>query len=418
MITDKADMDVESFNDGILGSIVTQEGEMANVGAAIAFIAETDADLAAAQAKGSGGAAPAPAAPAAEAAPPAEAAAPAPAAAPAAAPAPAPAPTPAPAPAAAAPAAPVPQKRADGRVVATPYAKKLAQQLGVNLETIAGSGPAGRITAADVENAGKGGAPAASAPAAPAAAAAAAPAPAAPAALAPTATTVSDLAGTTVPFTSLQQAVSRNMIESLAVPEFRVSMTISTDKLDALYRKLKPKGVTMTALLAKACGNALEGHPLLYASCTPDGSGITYNENINIAMAVAMPDGGLITPVLKDANVTDIYSMSKDWADLVKRARAKQLAPAEFTTGNFTISNLGMFGVNSFDAILPPGTAAILAVGGSQPVVSVDANGRMGVEKQMIVNLTADHRIVYGAHAAEFLQSLKQAIEHPDQLVF
>jgi pyruvate dehydrogenase E2 component (dihydrolipoamide acetyltransferase) len=416
MITDKADMDVESFNDGILGSIVTQEGEMANVGAAIAFIAETDADLAAAQAKGSGGAAPAPAAPAAEAAPPAEAAAPAPAAAPAA--APAPAPTPAPAPAAAAPAAPVPQKRADGRVVATPYAKKLAQQLGVNLETIAGSGPAGRITAADVENAGKGGAPAASAPAAPAAAAAAAPAPAAPAALAPTATTVSDLAGTTVPFTSLQQAVSRNMIESLAVPEFRVSMTISTDKLDALYRKLKPKGVTMTALLAKACGNALEGHPLLYASCTPDGSGITYNENINIAMAVAMPDGGLITPVLKDANVTDIYSMSKDWADLVKRARAKQLAPAEFTTGNFTISNLGMFGVNSFDAILPPGTAAILAVGGSQPVVSVDANGRMGVEKQMIVNLTADHRIVYGAHAAEFLQSLKQAIEHPDQLVF
>ncbi len=416
MITDKADMDVESFNDGILGSIVTQEGEMANVGAAIAFIAETDADLAAAQAKGSGGAAPAPAAPAAEAAPPAEAAAPAPAAAPAAAPAPAPAPTPAPAPAA--PAAPVPQKRADGRVVATPYAKKLAQQLGVNLETIAGSGPAGRITAADVENAGKGAAPAASAPAAPAAAAAAAPAPAAPAALAPTATTVSDLAGTTVPFTSLQQAVSRNMIESLAVPEFRVSMTISTDKLDALYRKLKPKGVTMTALLAKACGNALEGHPLLYASCTPDGSGITYNENINIAMAVAMPDGGLITPVLKDANVTDIYSMSKDWADLVKRARAKQLAPAEFTTGNFTISNLGMFGVNSFDAILPPGTAAILAVGGSQPVVSVDANGRMGVEKQMIVNLTADHRIVYGAHAAEFLQSLKQAIEHPDQLVF
>jgi len=208
------------------------------------------------------------------------------------------------------------------------------------------------------------------------------------------------------------------MIDSLAVPEFRVSMTISTDKLDALYRKLKPKGVTMTALLAKACGNALESHPLLYAACTPDGSGITYNENINIAMAVAMPDGGLITPVLKDANATDIYSMSKDWADLVKRARAKQLAPAEFTTGNFTISNLGMFGVNSFDAILPPGTAAILAVGGSQPVVTVDANGRMGVEKQMTVNLTADHRIVYGAHAAEFLQTLKQMIENPDQLVF
>jgi len=360
---------------------------------------------------GSAPAAPAPAAaePEAPAAAPAAPAAPAPAAA-----APAPAAPAAPAPAA---PAPVPQKRADGRIVATPYAKKLAQKLGVNLETIAGTGPAGRITASDVENAGKGGAPAA-APAP----AAASPAPAASAApvakAAPESTSVADLKGTTVPFTSLQQAVSRNMIDSLAVPEFRVSMTICTDKLDALYRKLKPKGVTMTALLAKACGNALESHPLLYASCTPDGSGITYNENINIAMAVAMPDGGLITPVLKDANATDIYSMSKDWADLVKRARAKQLAPAEFTTGTFTISNLGMFGVNSFDAILPPGTAAILAVGGSQPTVTVDENGRMGVEKQMTVNLTADHRIVYGAHAAEFLQTLKQIIENPDQLVF
>lgn len=311
----------------------------------------------------------------------------------------------------------MPQKRADGRVIVTPYAKKLAQKLGVNLENIAGSGPAGRITASDVENAAKGGAPAAPAPSATPSSAPAPAAAAAPAA-APVSTSVSDLSGTTVPLTSLQQAVSRNMIDSLAVPEFRVSMTISTDKLDSLYRKLKPKGVTMTALLAKACGNALESHPLLYASCTPDGSGITYNENINIAMAVAMPDGGLITPVLKDANSTDIYSMSKDWADLVKRARAKQLAPAEFTTGTFTISNLGMFGVDSFDAILPPGTAAILAVGGSKPVVTVDDNGRMGVEKQMVVNLTADHRIVYGAHAAEFLQTLKQTIENPDQLVF
>lgn len=253
-----------------------------------------------------------------------------------------------------------------------------------------------------------------------AAAPSAAPAPAAakaPAA-APEPTSVSSLKGTTVPFTSLQQAVSRNMIESLSVPEFRVSMTISTDKLDALYRKLKPKGVTMTALLAKACGNALESHPLLYASCTPDGSGMTYNENINIAMAVAMPDGGLITPVIKNANEQDIYSMSKNWADLVKRARSKQLSPDEYTTGTFTISNLGMFGVDSFDAILPPGTAAILAVGGSKPVVAVDENGRMGVEKQMTVNITADHRIVYGAHAAEFLQTLKQMIENPDQLVF
>jgi pyruvate dehydrogenase E2 component (dihydrolipoamide acetyltransferase) len=290
----------------------------------------------------------------------------------------------------------------------------------VDLSAIGGTGPNGRITAADVENAKAGRAAPVAAVSAPAAAAVPAPAPAAAApAPAPAAkTTVSELKGTTVPFTSLQAAVSRNMLESLKVPEFRVSMTMSTDKLDALYKKLKPKGVTMTALLAKACGAALVGHPLLYASCTADGSGVTYNEHINIAMAVAMPDGGLITPVIKDADQTDLYTMSRNWADLVKRARAKQLAPDEFTTGTFTISNLGMFGVDTFDAILPPGTAAILAVGGSKPVVSVDANGRMGVEKQMTLNITCDHRIVYGAHAAEFLQTLKLIIENPDQLVF
>lgn len=91
------------------------------------------------------------------------------------------------------------------------------------------------------------------------------------------------------------------------------------------------------------------------AATTSDGAGITYNANINVAIAVAMPDGGLITPVIKNADSTDIYQISRDWADLVKRARAKQLAPDEFQSGTFTISNLGMFGVDSFDAILPPG---------------------------------------------------------------
>ena len=407
-------MDVESFSDGILGAIVTNEGEVAGVGNAIAYIAETEADLEAAKAKAGGAAAAAPAPPAAAPAPAPVAAAPAPAA--AAAPAPAAA---APAPVAAAPA-PVAAftPRADGRIIATPYAKTLAKKLGVSLDKIGGTGPNGRITAADVENAASGKAPAAVAVSAGApAAAAAAAAPAAKAA-AVAQTSVSELKGTTVPFTALQNAVSRNMMESLKVPEFRVSMTIGTDKLDTLYRKLKPKGVTMTALLSKACGIALESHPIMYASCTADGSGITYNEHINVAMAVAMSDGGLITPVLKDADTTDLYTMSRDWADLVKRARAKKLAPDEFTTGTFSVSNLGMFGVESFDAILPPGQASILAIGGSKPVVTVDANGRMGVEKQMIVNITCDHRVVYGAHAAEFLQTLKSVIENPDQLVF
>jgi pyruvate dehydrogenase E2 component (dihydrolipoamide acetyltransferase) len=112
-----------------------------------------------------------------------------------------------------------------------------------------------------------------------------------------------------------------------------VQMAICTDALDALYQELKPRGVTMSALIAKACGVALAGHPRLFASCTPDGAGITYNQHVNVANAVAMPDGGLITPVLKDADVTDIYSMSRAWKDLVKRARAKQLSTDEHASG-------------------------------------------------------------------------------------
>jgi len=420
--SDKADMDVESFSEGILAVIHTAEGERANVGAPIAFIAETQGEVEAAVKKAAslnGAPAPAPAA-----------AAPKPAPA-----APAPAPTPTPTPVAAAPAAPKPAPaaaaaapayapRADGRIVATPYARQLAKDHKVDLSTVGGSGPNGRITASDVERAaGRGpatSAPAAAAPAAaPAAASASAPAPAAAPGPAPAVkpTTVSELRGTTKPFTSLQQAVNKNMIASLAVPEFRVGYEMCTDKLDVLYQKLKPKGVTMTALLAKACGVALAAHPALYAAVTPDGQGVTYADHINVAVAVAMPDGGLITPVLKDADSTDIYQISRNWADLVKRARSKQLTPAEFTTGNFTISNLGMFGVTTFDAILPPGTAAILGIAASRPTVVATADGMIGVKKIMTVNLTADHRIVYGAQAAEFLQSLKQVIENPEQLV-
>ena len=246
-------------------------------------------------------------------------------------------------------------------------------------------------------------APAAAAPAAAAAAAAPAAPAAAPAAAAaaPPATTVSQLRGTTVPFTPMQLAVAKNMNASLAVPEFRVSMTVTTDALDALYKRVKPKGVTMSGLLAKAVGVALASHPIMYAATTPDGAGIAYNAHVNVAMAVAMPDGGLITPVLKDADSTDLYSLSRSWADLVKRARSKSLAPDEYTLGTFTISNLGMFGVDTFGAILPPGTGAILARRwlATRPS-SHPQDGSIRVRKVMHLNLTADHRHIYGADAA------------------
>jgi pyruvate dehydrogenase E2 component (dihydrolipoamide acetyltransferase) len=407
--SDKADMDVESFNEGFLAAVLMPAGGTAPVGETIGLIVETEAEIAEVAAK-------APAAPAAAAAPaptPAAAAAPA-APAPVAAP-----PTPAPAPAPVVAAAVVaPASTASGRVVASPRARKLASQLGVDLNALRGSGPHGRIQAEDVLAAtgqpitvprvAEGSAAAVVAAAGGNGAAPAAPAPAGEAFGRP---------GESVSFNTLQGAVNRNMLASLAVPCFRVGYTITTTKLDAFYKQMKPKGVTMTALLAKAVGVVLARHPQVNAATSADGSAMTFPAAVNVAVAVAMEDGGLITPVLASADTTDIYSMARNWADLVARARSKQLQPEEYSTGTFTLSNLGMFGVDRFDAILPPGTGAILAVAASRPTVVAGKDGSMRVASQMQVNLTCDHRTIYGAHAAAFLKDLAQLIEtNPESL--
>ncbi|HGY5560600.1 MAG TPA: 2-oxo acid dehydrogenase subunit E2, partial [Prochlorococcus sp.] len=179
--------------------------------------------------------------------------------------------------------------------------------------------------------------------------------------------------------------------------------------LDVFYKQVKPKGVTMTALLAKAVALTLARHPQVNAAYSSEG--MAYPEQVNVAVAVAMDDGGLITPVLQNADRTDLYEMSRQWSDLVKRSRSKQLQPEEYSTGSFTLSNLGMFGVDRFDAILPPGTGAILAVAASRPSVVAAKDGSIAVKPQMQVNLTADHRVIYGAHAAAFLKDLAELIE-------
>ena len=398
--SDKADMDVESFQDGYLAAVLMPAGSTAPVGETIGLIVETEAEIADAQAK-------APSAPAAAPAP-----APAPAPTPAAVQTPAPTPAPAPAPVAApAPSAPVVN---DGRIVASPRAKKLASQMGVDLATVRGSGPHGRIQAEDVEQAS--GQPISvprvaegTAPAASSAGAAAAAAPSAPAG------NSFGRPGETVAFNTLQGAVNKNMEASLAVPCFRVGYTITTDKLDAFYKQVKPKGVTMTALLAKAVAVTLARHPQVNAATTA--AGMAYPTDVNVAVAVAMEDGGLITPVLRNADSTDLYELSRQWGDLVKRSRSKQLQPEEYSTGTFTLSNLGMFGVDRFDAILPPGTGAILAVAASRPTVVANKDGSIAVKRQMQVNLTADHRVIYGADGAAFLKDLADLIENrPESL--
>ncbi|GAB2291194.1 hypothetical protein Dimus_025453 [Dionaea muscipula] len=382
--SDKADMEVETFYDGYLAKIIVEEGSVALVGSSIALLAESESEIAAAASSVSS---------------------------------PAPDPTnaaptpplqveksePAPAPLATAPAAisTHPASEAGKRVVSTPYAKKLGKELGVDLRALTGSGPEGRIVAKDVEAAAALATASVAVPAVGKSDAVAAPA--------------AEL-GSKVPFSAMQNAVSRNMVESLRVPTFRVGYTITTDALDALYKKIKSKGVTMTALLAKATALALVKHPVVNSSCR-DGKSFTNNSRINIAVAVAM-DGGLLTPVLHDADKVDIYSLSRKWKELVDKARAKQLQPHEYNSGTFTLSNLGMLGVDRFDAILPPGTGAIMAVGASQPTVVASKDGRIGLKNQMQVNVTADHRIIYGADLASFLQTLTQIIEDPKDLTF
>jgi pyruvate dehydrogenase E2 component (dihydrolipoamide acetyltransferase) len=388
--SDKADMDVESFYEGYLATIIVPAGESAGVGNAIALVAETEAEIEQAKQQ-------------------AQQVAPATAATPS-------APNGAAQTAASngsngAVAPAVAPAVSSGRTVVSPRARKLAKELKVDLTGLQGSGPHGRIVAEDVEAAaGKSVAPVA--PVAPpvvsavpslAPTAPVAPAPKPPAPVAPA------QPGQVVALNTLQQAVVRNMNASLQVPVFRVGYTITTDELDKLYKQVKPKGVTMTALLAKAVALTLQKHPIVNAFYTEQG--INYRSSINVAVAVAMEDGGLITPVLQNADQIDLYSLSRTWKDLVDRARTKQLQPEEYSTGGFTISNLGMYGVDRFDAILPPGQGAILAVGASRPQMVATSDGLFGIRSQMQVNLTCDHRIIYGADAASFLKSLAKLIE-------
>jgi len=438
--SDKADMDVEAFEDGFLAAIITDEGESTSVGSAVALIAAEEDDIPALQTYAgtlSG------------AAPPAAAAA-APAAAQAA--------TPKPAAAAAAPRA------AGARVVASPLAKKMAQELGIDISTVAGTGPDGRVTAADVENAkssggGGGAAPAGKAaePAKPSwtpAAGVIAATPMARAAAKKARIELATITGTgefgrvtlddvkiatgekkpkraaskragaeavelpegLVPFTGMQRAVSNNMEATLSTPVFRVSRVVEMDAFNALYQRVKPKGVTVSALLAKACALSLEKYPVINSSYSPEGT--IFNKDINIAMAVAI-DGGLITPTLKYANERDIMDLGQNWKELVQKAKDGALAPDEYNSGTFTISNLGMFGVSQFDAILPPGMGGILAIGGTQEVIVPCKQAVLGMKKisQMTVTLTGDHRTIYGADAALFLKEFASVMASPETLL-
>ena len=397
--TDKATMEVEAVDEGKIGQIVVPEGaEGVPVNAVIAILLEEGETAVPA------GAAPAPApAPKPAAAAPPPAAKPAPAAPVLLAPAPgAPAPV-----APAAPAAKPAAAPAGGRILASPLAKRIAAEKGLDLSRITGSGPNGRIVKADVESAKPGAAPAA-APIAAAAPKAAAPSGGQPVFVAP--------GDTRVPHTAVRKVIARRMLESKqTVPHFYLTVDLEIDALlaarQAINAVAEKKGtkVSVNDMVIKACAKALRDHPECNASWTEDEM-IQYGA-VDISVAVAT-DRGLITPIVRNADMKGLAQIASEMKDLAARAKIGKLKLDEFQGGGFTISNLGMFGINSFSAIINPPQAMILAVGmGEERAVA--RKGQVVVRTMMSCTLAVDHRVVDGAMGAQYLQTLRAYIEQP-----
>jgi len=411
--TDKATMEVEAVDEGKVDAILVDEGaQNVKVNTPIARLAEEGE-----------AAAPAPkAAPAAAAqAPAAQAATAAPAAKPAAAPAAA-------APAAAAPAAAAAPQ--GDRILASPLARRVAEQKGVQLSAVQGSGPHGRIVAADVEGA-QPGAAAAAAPVAAAAAPAAAPAAAAKPAAAPApaakpgASSIEQLgipAGSydLKPLSMMRKTVARRLSDSFRdIPHFPLTIDLEIDGLLAARAKinkaLETQGIKVSVndLVLKAVALALKAVPDANASYSPEG--IAYHHHADVSMAVAI-EGGLITPIIFKAEQKSLAQIATETKDLAERARTMRLKPEEYMGGTFSVSNLGMFGIKTFASIINPPQGAILSVGAGEPRPVV-RGGQLAVATVMSVTLTCDHRVVDGAVGARWLQVFKGLIEDPITMI-
>ena len=407
--TDKANMEMEALGAGVLRKILVPAGGKAPVGNLIGVIANPDEDISAMVAS-AGGAAAAPAAapqasPPPPPAPPAEPAAQAPAApvAPQPAPAPQAAPQPAPNPP---PAGAQAAEGEGGRLKASPLARSMAAQQNIPLSSVPGSGPGGRIIKRDIEAWSAGGQPAAAAPTAAAPAPERAPAPAAP----------SITPGQEISVSNMRKTIARRLSESMFTsPHFYVTVEIDMDAAVGLREQLL-KGenvkVSFNDLVIKACAKALTRFPMVNSSW--GGDKITTHADVHIGIAVAIPDG-LITPVVRNADRKAVTQISREVKDLAGRAKEKKLKPEEFMGSTFTISNLGMFDVTEFTAIINPPESAILAVGAVRkvPVVADDA---VRVGHRMNVTLSSDHRVVDGALAAQFLADVRRLLESPVSL--
>ena len=388
--TDKATMEFEAVDEGVIGKILIAEGSAGvKVNTPIAVLLEEGEDASAAAS------APVAAAPAAV----AVAAAPAPAAA-----------------VAAAPAAPA---SGGARVFASPLARRIAAEKGVDLTAVKGSGPHGRIVKADVEGAQA--APKAAAPAAAAAPVAAAPASAPAAAPAVSADAVKKLYAdreyTEMPLDGMRRTIAARLTEAKqTIPHFYLRREVQLDTLMAfreqLNKSLEGRGVKLSVndFIIKACALALQKVPDCNAVWA--GDRVLKMKPSDVAVAVAI-EGGLFTPVLKDADKKSLSALSAEMKDLAGRAKTKKLAPHEYQGGSFAISNLGMMGVENFDAVINPPHGSILAVGAGVKKPVVNKAGEIVVATMMSMTLSVDHRVIDGALGAEFLKAVIEGLENP-----
>jgi len=380
--TDKATMEVEAVDEGKLGKILVPAGSQGvKVNQPIALLLEEGED-ASALAKAAT-AAPKPAAPA-----------------------PTPAPATAPAPVASQPAAaptpaPVAAAATGERVFASPLARRMAQQAGLDLARVNGSGPHGRIVKADIDAALARGAPAA-----------AKPTPAATPAAAPPAFGLP--AFTEQPHSMMRKVIARRLVESKReAPHFYLTIDCNLDRLLQLRQEINAKRerdkISVNDLVIKASALALKRVPAANASWTE--TAVRLYQAADVSVAVATP-GGLITPIIRSADTKTLSAISAEMKDLAARARENKLKPEEYQGGTFSVSNLGMFGIREFAAVINPPQGAILAVGAGEqrPIVKDNA---LAIATMMSCTLSVDHRVVDGAIGAEFLVAFKKLVEDP-----
>ena len=392
--TDKATMEVEAVDEGVLGRILVQDGtEGVKVNAPIAVLVGEGEAVPEAPAKAEAASAKAGAAPAGAEVVPAKAEA---TAAEAAAPA----------------SGAVPNGHDGTRIFASPLARRMASQAGIDLSALKGSGPNGRIVRADIEAAQKG-------------TRAATPTPVQAFASAPRAPSAAIGAPhRLVPHSSMRKIIARRLTEAKSsIPHFYISMDIEIDALIVLQNQLNAKSpardqpgsyfITINDLVIRATGATLRRVPEVNASWTDDG--MVFYDDVDISVAVAIPDG-LITPIVRRADQKGLLTISREMRDLASRARAGKLKPGEFQGGGFSISNMGMFGVTEFSAIINPPQAAILAVatGTKRPVVKNDA---LAIATVMTCTISVDHRVVDGALGARWLREFKTIVEDPLSLM-